>query len=121
MDSPIFLNDAKQRLGHHDNDHSHDNSTSFNAHVIKSKFLGSSWNNGIILRDSSSFYRNYFLGSDKSKWQSNIRSYSYIELADYYNGIDLILDGADEMLKYSLRVALSSRSESNYYRVFRSE
>jgi len=100
-----FLNDAKQRLGHHDNDHSHDNSTSFNAHVIKAKFLGSSWNNSIILRDSSSFYRNYFLGSDKSKWQGNIRSYSYIELADYYNGIDLILDGADEMLKYSLRVA----------------
>lgn len=103
-----FLNDASQTLrGEHDHHGDHEaleDEDKFRAHVIQTKFLGSSWTGEAVPLESSSFYRNYFLGSDQSTWKSKIYSHSLLELTDYYDGIDLILDGRFDRLKYSLRV-----------------
>ena len=100
-----FFSDGKQRHNHehHGPAVAHDDDL-IKSHVIKSKFTGSSWNGGTVIIDSSSFYRNYLQGSDRTKWRSNVHSYSFLHYPNYYQGIDLIMDGREESLKYSFLV-----------------
>ncbi|MBL4862803.1 MAG: gliding motility-associated C-terminal domain-containing protein [Crocinitomicaceae bacterium] len=103
-----FLNDAVQKMRHsHDGDLQHgdmEQHEEFDAHVIRSKFKGSSWSGVSEVLDSSTFYNNYFIGNDKSKWKSNLYCYSRLSLVNFYDGIDLIMDGRNQGLKYSLVV-----------------
>lgn len=73
-------------------------------HTIRSVFLNSSWQGKLIKSDSSSFYRNYFIGNDKSKWVSKIYSYKKIEMVDFYPGINLIVQTFPTHIKYSFKV-----------------
>ncbi|MFT6982390.1 MAG: hypothetical protein ACJAUD_001157, partial [Crocinitomicaceae bacterium] len=100
------LSDAKSKLGHdHELEaHDHQDDEKIQSHVIKSKFIGSSWSGNAVETNPSSFYRNYFLGSDKSKWKSKLHSYSALSMVDFYSGIDLLMDGTRGGLKYSFRV-----------------
>lgn len=94
-------------------EHAHDNhsqeeiasSESFPVQVIRSRFLNSSFSGKMEESDSSSFYRNYFLGNDQSTWKSEIHSVGIVEYKALYAGIDLIVDGHDQKLKYSYRVS----------------
>ncbi|MCO5259215.1 MAG: gliding motility-associated C-terminal domain-containing protein [Crocinitomicaceae bacterium] len=93
-----------------DHDHSHTNSTSNNLeslkqHVVKSTFIGSNWNNQLIESNISSFYENYFIGNDPSKWKSHIFNIGKTTLSNFYPSIDLLIDGSNEQLKYSFIVA----------------
>ncbi len=72
--------------------------------VVKSHFIGSNWKGAKKESRQSSFYRNYFLGSDSSKWKSEIHSVALTELSNFYDGIDFILDGTTNKLKYSFVV-----------------
>src|SRR5690554_1216481 len=74
-------------------------------HTIHSHFINSSWQGKVREMDSSSFYKNYFLGSDSTKWKSKIYAYKTLEFIDFYPGIDLILESSTEDIKYSFRVA----------------
>ncbi|MFT5779599.1 MAG: hypothetical protein ACI837_002558, partial [Crocinitomicaceae bacterium] len=102
-----FLYDANQEA-RHDHDEAgvgHSSlDTSFKAHVIQSKFVGSTWAGDVELIESSSFYRNYYLGNDQSKWKSKLYSYNHINMLNMYDGIDLELDGRG-LMKYSLHVS----------------
>lgn len=111
----FYLHDGKQKMSHGDHDHSghhHDHSghdhaeesDSMKVHNIRSKFVGSNWQGQTELIDSSYFYRNYFLGNDRSKWKSKLHSYNHLRLKDFYSGIDLEMLGKDGRLKYSLIV-----------------
>lgn len=103
----FYLHDGKQLLSHSDHehgDHEENDHELMRVHNIQSKFLGSSWQGKTELIDSSDFYRNYFIGNDKSKWKSNLYSYNHLRLKDFYPGIDLEMLGKDEGLKYSLIV-----------------
>ena len=73
------------------------------GHVIRAKFLGSSWKGRSYVSDSSSFYRNYILGNNPEDWFGKIYGYKSVRLYDYYNGIDMLLNG-NEGLKYSFIV-----------------
>lgn len=100
------LTDLKLHGQHDDHDHSHadhvEAPTRF--HVIQSTFLNSSWQGQVTNEVQSGFYRNYILGNDPSKWKGKLYSYKKVSLNNYYPGIDMILDGAKEQLKYSFRV-----------------
>ena len=100
------LHDGKQKMSHsHEGDNhlhdEHDDDDGYLVHAIKSKFTGSSWQGDLELRNKSDFYRNYFIGNDKSKWKSQQHAYSEIQMNDFYPGIDLLLDGSNGGLKYS--------------------
>lgn len=73
-------------------------------HTVQSHFVNSSWQGEVIERDSSIFYKNYFLGSDNTQWKSKVYSYKNIELIDFYPGIDLLMEVNSEHVKYSFRV-----------------
>ncbi len=45
-------------------------------------------------------YDNYFIGNDKSKWQSGVRSYSVLRFKDVYPGIDVKYYTEGGQLKY---------------------
>ncbi|MBL1279743.1 MAG: gliding motility-associated C-terminal domain-containing protein [Fluviicola sp.] len=75
----------------------------YQAHVIRSKFIGSSWKGEVEESEQSPFYNNYILGNDKSKWKGKVYSYSSVLMKDFYPGIDLRMDG-NQGLKYSLEV-----------------
>ena len=74
-------------------------------HTIFSHFINSSWKGKVIESDSSSFYKNYYLGKDSEKWKSKVFSYKTLEFIDFYPGIDLLLESSPEEIKYSFRVA----------------
>ena len=104
-----FLHNAKQKRSHvHDEDGEHDHAeieTAYEAQVIRSKFLESTWRGDVVLKDSSTFYTNYILGNDPSQWKGHLHSYSHLSMLDFYAGVNLILDGRNGGMKYSLEVA----------------
>ncbi|RYM36053.1 T9SS type B sorting domain-containing protein [Brumimicrobium glaciale] len=73
-------------------------------HTIHSHFINSSWKGKVVESDSSTFYQNYFLGNDKSKWQSKVASFKSLRFIDFYPGIDMILEVLPENLKYSFEI-----------------
>ncbi|WP_159038570.1 DUF7948 domain-containing protein [Brumimicrobium mesophilum] len=73
-------------------------------HTVHSHFINSSWKGEVVETDSSTFYKNYFLGNDQSKWQSNVLSYKSLRFIDYYPGIDMVLEKTLESIKYSFEV-----------------
>ena len=102
----FFLNNAAQtmRHTHGEGEADHETPDSFQAQVIRSKFQGSAWKGKVEKLDSSTHYSNYILGNDPSKWANFLYSYSRISMVDYYEGIDLVLDGRQGQLKYSLEL-----------------
>ncbi|MCR9172398.1 MAG: PKD domain-containing protein [bacterium] len=100
------LTDLKLHGQHDDHEHSHADHEDepIRFHVIQSTFLNSSWQGQVTKEIQSSHYRNYILGNDPSKWQSKLYSYQKVTMHDYYPGIDMILSGANEQLKYSFRL-----------------
>lgn len=73
-------------------------------HVIKSSFVNANWKQQKIEKNESPFYQNYFIGKDTSKWKSNVYAYSNIEMLQFYEGIDLLLDTKNDQLNYGFRI-----------------
>ena len=95
--------------GHHKHNHDtkdgshHDERNKF--HTIKTKFKNSSWSGNVEEKDTSLFYRNYFLGQDTTQWASKVHAFKYLKLIDFYPSIDLIIETKDEGIKYSFDAA----------------
>lgn len=99
-----FLHDAM--------DHNHESKESesienkkIHCQVLKSQFLNTSWK-GIKTKGKASLaYRNYYQGSDQSKWRSKVFSTDKVVYDEVYPGIDLIIEGQTDFLKYSFVLA----------------
>ena len=48
---------------------------------------------------------NYFIGKDRTKWQTNIRTFGTVQFDDVYPGIDQIFYGARQQLEYDFVVS----------------
>jgi len=48
---------------------------------------------------------NYFAGSERSKWRTNVSAYSAVRFENVYSGIDLIYHGRNGQLEYDFVVA----------------
>jgi gliding motility-associated-like protein len=88
----------------HEKGGSHEQDESLKQHVVKSKFIGSNWKQQRTELGKSEFYRNYFFGTDQSKWTSEVNSFKSTKLNDFYPNIDLLIDGTEGKLKYSFIV-----------------
>ncbi|MDG1147002.1 MAG: gliding motility-associated C-terminal domain-containing protein [Crocinitomicaceae bacterium] len=72
--------------------------------LIELLFRGANEINTIEKFNRSDTYYNYFVGSDKSRWASNVRGYGEAILQDLYSGIDLKLIEHEAQLKYEFHV-----------------
>jgi len=105
VDSKGFTYDLNNAMEHkHEHGDHSDEEHVIECQVIKSHFNLSSWNGESKNEIQSEFYRNYYLGNEPSKWKSNVRSYKQTTLVDFFEGIDLVLNGETDKLKYTFLV-----------------
>lgn len=83
-------------------DHQHDR---FIQHVVKSSFIDALNPESIVEKSKVDYYRNYFLGSDSTRWKSKVHSVQSIELSQVYPGISWLIEGRHTDLKYSFIIA----------------
>ncbi len=74
-------------------------------HAVKTKFLGSNTQLNQKTDNRSEFYRNYFLGSDKSRWRSKVHSFKEVRYDRLYDGIDILYETSNDVLEYSFVIA----------------
>ncbi|TNE74460.1 MAG: hypothetical protein EP333_05585, partial [Bacteroidetes bacterium] len=74
-------------------------------HAIKTKFLGSNTQLNRKTDNRSESYRNYFLGSDKSRWRSKVHSFKEVRYDRLYDGIDILYETSNDVLEYSFVIA----------------
>lgn len=104
------LSDVKSKMRHHHHEDeeipeiSHEDED-FHFHIVKTKFLGSDWKGVKENSNESSHYRNYLIGSDKSKWKSKVHSCQKVVMRDMYDGVDLTLNSLKGNLEYGFEIA----------------
>lgn len=76
-----FLSNATFHNHEIEGGHNHNEHTTY--HCIKHHFIHAQ-KSPFIVQDTSEHYHNYFIGSDQTKWKSNIRGTSTIEAPDYF-------------------------------------
>ncbi len=82
------------------------------AHSVKLKFLKANITPTITGLDAVNYYHNYFIGNDRSQWQSDVKLYKRVEYSDLYDDIDLIFyTSTAGQLKYDWRL----RPSANLY------
>jgi gliding motility-associated-like protein len=96
------LNNLGEAYDHH---HEGEDHPEFHGQVVKSKFVGANSNPIFEELNQSSHYENYFLGSDTTKWKSNIYVCNRVDYHELYDGIRLSMYEANATLKYDLFIA----------------
>jgi gliding motility-associated-like protein len=89
---------------HHNGKHS-ELPEKINFHGLQMEFLNTDSLTKIISSETLKSYSNYFLGNDKSKWASYVKSHKTIIYQDFYKGVDLKVYSTDNELKYDFIVA----------------
>ena len=74
------------------------------THSIHQRFLGIKNHDLQFKGKPSSHYSNYFIGSDQSKWVSEIYDVNQAEYASFYEGIDLFYSTQTEKLEYGFKL-----------------
>lgn len=74
------------------------------SHAYRVHFLGASGLVQMMPEKSLATYNNYFIGSDKSKWQGNCKIYQAVTYKDIYPNIDVRYYTDRGTLKYDLVV-----------------
>lgn len=99
-----LLSDVKTKHNHNHDEHKEVEHEDYKFHVIKSKFVNSTWSGSLKEENRSHFYNNYLMGNDSSKWKGKVRSFSKVTYENFYEGVDLLMDGSQGGFKYSLIV-----------------
>jgi len=74
--------------------------TSVHFHSFKSEFINANTSALVTAQTKESYYKNYFLGTDASKWASNVGVYNEVFYTGLYNNIDLHVYTKDKNLEY---------------------
>jgi len=91
-------------LNHNHHDQENEVNDEIKGQFITEKFVNSTWSGQKTELDRSNFYENYFLGSDKSKWKSEVYSFSKVKYHDFFQGVDLEMETNSDAFKYSFRL-----------------
>ena len=74
------------------------------GHVYESNFIGCNENLKIIGNEKIDAFYNYFVGSDSTKWKSNVSIYNKLKYLNIYDKIDLSYYSNSGKLKYDFIV-----------------
>jgi gliding motility-associated-like protein len=75
------------------------------SHTYRVYFPGSNIHAQLVRNGKQRHHHNYFLGSDRSKWASNVPIFKEITYQNLFPGIDLDLYSVGDQLKYDVRIA----------------
>lgn len=81
------------------------NNATIRHHAYRVNFVGANKQVSYSRYDKRSYYHNYFLGRDTSKWRGDVRLFGRIEQQNIYDGVDLAVYSKDNHLKYDFIVA----------------
>ena len=73
--------------------------------VVRMELVGANGDIRVAGKDRLSGDANYFVGNSPAGWHSNIPTYAKVNLANVYDGIDLIYYGNQSQLEYDFVVA----------------
>ena len=76
-----------------------------NAAVLRMKLMGANTLAAISGVDELPGKTNYFRGSDRKLWQTNVATYGKVRYQDVYPGVDLVYYGQQGQLEYDFMVA----------------
>lgn len=79
-----------------------ENSHQFKGTLVGVEFLNSNEVHEVKKEKPLSYYYNYFIGNDSSKWASNVQSFQEATLVDFYPHIDLKIIDSKSEFKYEL-------------------
>lgn len=79
-----------------------DSITQIKGVLAGAHFINSNEVSEIIKEKPLTYYYNYFLGNNSTKWASDVRSFQEVTLKNFYNGIDLKVFDTPEKFKYEL-------------------
>lgn len=82
------------------------------CHAYKMHFVNANADPEIIPNEKLTTYYNFYIGSDSSKWASNVLLYKSVLYKDLYSNIDLKVFGSGENLKYEFVVNPSAEPSS---------
>ena len=80
--------------------------------LIAMKIIGANPAPNITGRDELPGTSSYFVGSDPSRWQTDIRNYSKVQYADIYPGIDLVYHAIQGQLEYDFIVHAGGKPDT---------
>ena len=73
--------------------------------VVRMTLVGASSDPDVIGRDEVPTKSHYFMGSDPTKWQTDIPNYAKVEYQEVYPGVDLVYYGNQRRLEYDFVVS----------------
>jgi len=117
MGSNIFLTDSGAifQVSKNDSGTSSDNAATVNSDTLAQteqfsiSFVGADLVSPVGLNQSETVY-NYYVG-DATQWRSNLSTYEEVAYHGLYNGVDLIIAGQSDSLKYEFHVAAGADYE----------
>ncbi|MFN8308386.1 MAG: PKD domain-containing protein [Chitinophagales bacterium] len=74
------------------------------SHYFRMRFVNANPHCEMKAEGAAADYKNFFLGNDPTKWRTGVKSYSTITYQSLWPGIDLILQGDGDGLKYSFAI-----------------
>lgn len=95
-------------LGHHHEGHPGHLSagtTTIPGHAFKIRFKDAQPIPALSGDERFTYYENYYLGQDPTKWASNVPLYGKVKYGELYPGIDMAIYGTENALKYDFLVA----------------
>lgn len=84
---------------------------SLHNHSYKVNFVHSNNNIKYHTADKRSYYHNYFIGNDSTKWTGNVGLFGKVVQKDIYKGIDVATYSKNGSLKYDFIVAAGADPE----------
>ncbi|MEM7549845.1 MAG: PKD domain-containing protein [Bacteroidota bacterium] len=100
----LYDSEATSKFHNHNLDHKESNHKVLN-HAVRMSFMNSQKPVCKGLKEVSNGSTNYFLGSDPSRWASNVKSYSEINYSGIYNGVDLKFYFQQGRMKYDIKIS----------------
>lgn len=73
--------------------------------VIQLGMVGANPNPVVVGEQPQTGKVNYFIGRDKSKWQTNVATYAKVRYKEIYPGIDLVYYGNPSQMEYDFEIA----------------
>ena len=88
-----------------ENDRESGSTTSESTSVLRMNLVGVNRRAKIFGLEELTGKTNYFIGNDRSKWQTNVPSYSKVKYKSVYPGVDMVYYGNQQQLEYDFVVA----------------